>query len=213
MGSKNLFAIAADGPNPKVSGRGLKDINRLINLGEGSKPYRDDGAGGTWRHIPTQHAVGGLPEFNFHPPDTQDAVALQRASVEAGPFVVKAESCYLCGIKCHKNVYDEQGDGEAGSFRAKVDYEPWALLSSNLGLYDQDEALDRVELVDQLAWTPYLLESLSALSWSTIAETPIRPLEADCRSATQQPQNMQFARWAKAGWRRSARVHSDWLLG
>ena len=150
MGSKNLLAIAADGPNPNVSGRGLKDLNRLINLGEGSKPYRDDGAGGTWRHIPTQHAVGGLPEFNFHPPDTQDALALQRSSVEAGPFVVKAESCYLCGIKCHKNVYDAQSDGAAGAFRAKVDYEPWALLSSNLGLYDQDGALDRVELVDQL---------------------------------------------------------------
>jgi aldehyde:ferredoxin oxidoreductase len=150
MGSKNLFAIAADGPNPKAIGRGLKDINREINLGEGSKPYRDDGAGGTWRHIPTQHAIGGLPEFNFNPPGTQDALALQRSSVEAGPFVVKAESCYLCGIKCHKNVYDKQDDGEAGLFRAKVDYEPWALLSTNLGLYDQDGALERVEMVDQL---------------------------------------------------------------
>lgn len=150
MGSKNLFAIAADGPNPTVSGRGLKDINREINLGEGSKPYRDDGAGGTWRHVKAQHEIGGLPEFNFNPPGSEDAVALRRASVEAGPFVVKAESCYLCGIKCHKNVYDEVGGGEVGAFRAKVDYEPWALLSSNLGLYDQDKALDRVELVDQL---------------------------------------------------------------
>ncbi|MDF1595847.1 MAG: aldehyde ferredoxin oxidoreductase C-terminal domain-containing protein [Acidimicrobiia bacterium] len=150
MGSKNLFAIAADGPNPTVSGRGLKDINREINLGEGSKPYRDDGAGGTWRHVKAQHEIGGLPEFNFNPPGTEDAVALRRASVEAGPFTVKAESCYLCGIKCHKNVYDKRSDGEAGPFRAKVDYEPWALLSSNLGLYDQDTALDRVELVDQL---------------------------------------------------------------
>jgi aldehyde:ferredoxin oxidoreductase len=150
MGSKNLVAIAADGPNPVVSGRGLRDINREINLGPGSAGYRDDGGGGTWRMVKMQHDAGGLPEFNFAPPGTDDGVALTRPAVEAsGEYLVRPEGCYLCGIRCHKNVYDAAGD-EAGSFRAKVDYEPLALLSSNLGIYDPGAALDLIALVDEL---------------------------------------------------------------
>ena len=146
MGSKNLLAIAADGPNPKSSSRGLKEINREINLGEGSKGYRDVG---TWRMVGMLHPAGGLPEFNFAPPGTSDGQALTRPTVEDGPYIVKAEACYLCGIKCHKNVYNST-DGEAGDFRAKVDYEPLALLSSNLGIYDADDALTLIDLTDEL---------------------------------------------------------------
>lgn len=152
LGSKNLIAIAADGPNPKASGRGLKDINREISYGEGSKGYRDVG---TWRMVGMLHPAGGLPEFNFAPPGTDEGDRLTRPSAEAGPYFVKAEACYLCGIKCHKNVYDEV-DGEAGEFRAKVDYEPLALLSSNLGIYDMDKALTLIDLVDE-----YAMDSIS----------------------------------------------------
>jgi aldehyde:ferredoxin oxidoreductase len=54
-------------------------------------------------------------------------------------------------------VYDASGaDSEAERFRAKVDYEPWALLSSNLGIYDPDDALDLVALADE-----YALDSIS----------------------------------------------------
>ncbi len=146
MGSKNLLGIIADGPNPNASSRGLKEVNREINLGDGSKGYRDVG---TWRMVGVLHPVGGLPEYNFAPPGTDDGGRLMRPAVEEGPYVVKAEACYLCGIKCHKNVYDEV-DGEAGRFRAKVDYEPLALLSSNLGLYDIDQSLTLIDLTDEL---------------------------------------------------------------
>ena len=146
MGSKNLLAIAADGPNPASSSRGLKEINREINLGEGSKGYREVG---TWRMVEMLHPAGGLPEFNFAPPGTSDGRTLTRTSVEAGPYLIKAEACYLCGIKCHKNVYADVG-GEPGDFRAKVDYEPLALLSSNLGIYDADQALTLIDLADEL---------------------------------------------------------------
>jgi aldehyde:ferredoxin oxidoreductase len=151
MGSKNLLAIAADGPNPSLRTRGLKEINREINLGDGSRGYRDgDGGGGTWRMVSVLHPVGGLPEFNFAPPGTEDGQQLMRDAVEAGTYVVTAEGCYLCGIKCHKNVYNKTEDGDAGKFRAKVDYEPLALLSSNLGIYDDDAALDLIELADEV---------------------------------------------------------------
>jgi aldehyde:ferredoxin oxidoreductase len=150
MGSKNLLAIAADGPNPSMRARGLKDVNREINLGDGSMGYREDGGGGTWRMVSVLHPVGGLPEFNFAPPGTEDGQKLMRDAVEDGPYVVTAEGCYLCGIKCHKNVYNKTEDGNAGKFRAKVDYEPLALLTSNLGIYDDDAALDLIELTDEL---------------------------------------------------------------
>ncbi|MCJ7725131.1 MAG: hypothetical protein MUP76_01895 [Acidimicrobiia bacterium] len=152
LGSKNLFAIAADGPNPAGSGRGLRDINKEINLGEGSARYRDlpEDRGGTWRTMKMMQEASSLPEYNFAPTGSDVSVPLLRPSVEAGPFVVKAEGCYLCGIKCHKNVYDETPDGGAGRFRAKVDFEPITLLSSNLGIFDPDDGLTLIEMSDEL---------------------------------------------------------------
>jgi aldehyde:ferredoxin oxidoreductase len=151
MGSKNLWAIVADGPNPTGGARGLKEINKEINLGEGSARYRDreGDLGGTWRTMKLMQEAGGLPEYNFGSTGTDVSVPLLRPAVEQGPYVIKSESCYLCGIRCHKNVYDDV-DGEAGPFRAKVDYEPITLLTSNLGIFDPDPGLDLIELVDEL---------------------------------------------------------------
>ena len=151
MGSKNLWAIAADGPDPGRV-RGLRDINREINTGPGSARYRDleHDRGGTWRMIPWLGEADMLPEQNFAPSGTDRPMQLARATVEEGPYEVRAEGCYLCGIRCHKNVYDERPDGDLGRFRAKVDYEPFGLLSFNLGVYDADEALSLVDLVDEL---------------------------------------------------------------
>jgi aldehyde:ferredoxin oxidoreductase len=153
MGSKNLLAIAADGPDPQTSPQGLKQVNRQINLGPGSLRYRDvpgSPGGGTWRNAQMLQEVGALPEFNFRPSGTDASMALLRPSVEAGPHVVKAESCRLCGIRCHKNVYDPDPSGEAGRFRTKVDYEPLDLLSANLGIFDPDQAFELIALVDEL---------------------------------------------------------------
>jgi len=149
--SKNLAAVAADGPNPRASAAGFKEVNREINLGTGSARYRDlaHDRGGTWRTFRMMHEVGGLPERNFAPTGTDRSAALYRAAVEAGPYRVRAEGCYLCGIRCHKNVYDAPADG-AGRFRAKVDYEPLTLLSSNLGIFQPDQALALIALTDEL---------------------------------------------------------------
>jgi aldehyde:ferredoxin oxidoreductase len=151
MASKNLYAIAADGPDPGRA-RGLRDINREINLGEGSARYRDleHDRGGTWRTMKMMQEAQSLPEFNFAPTGSDVSVPLLRPRVEDGPYVVKAEGCFLCGIRCHKNVYDETAGGEAGPFRAKVDFEPITLLSSNLGIFDPDAALTFIEMTDEL---------------------------------------------------------------
>jgi aldehyde:ferredoxin oxidoreductase len=151
MGSKNLWAIAADGPDPGRT-RGLRDVNREISTGPGSAFYRDleQDRGGTWKMVTWLGGEGMLPEHNFSPSGTDRALVLSRPGVEAGPYEVKAEGCFLCGIRCHKNVYDADTDGEKGRFRAKIDYEPLALLSFNLGVYDQDAALSAVDLADEL---------------------------------------------------------------
>jgi len=76
---------------------------------------------------------------------------LYRANVEAaGPFRVRAEGCYLCGIRCHKNVYDADPSGGEGRFRTKVDYEPLVLLGPNLGIVDPDQVFDLIALTDEL---------------------------------------------------------------
>ena len=152
LGSKNLLAVAADGPNPRGSGAGLKEVNREINLGPGSARYRDlaHDRGGTWRTFKMMHEVGGMPEMNFAPTGTDRSAVLYRAAVEAGPFTVRAEGCYLCGIRCHKNAYDRDPSGGEGRFRTKVDYEPLVLLGPNLGIFDPDQVFALITLTDEL---------------------------------------------------------------
>lgn len=157
MGSKNLLGIIADSTD-RASGvkppAMLKELNLEIARGKGSARFRDksknNGGGGTWSNYTALNPVHAMPEMNFVPTGTAASVPLYRDNVEQGPYVVKDESCFRCGISCHKNVYDKADDGKAGKFRAKLDFEPLNLLSSNLGIFDIDQALDLVELVDEL---------------------------------------------------------------
>ena len=157
MGSKNLLAIVADTPDRKDAKPPpiLKELNTEVARGKGSARFRDrdknNGGGGTWANYEALNPVHAMPEMNFVPTGTDVSVVLYRPNVEEkGPYVIKDESCFRCGISCHKNVYDPGDDGKAGRFRAKLDYEPLNLLASNIGVFEIDEALDLVELVDEL---------------------------------------------------------------
>ena len=157
MGSKNLLAIVADTPDAKTGSPSpeLKELNLKVARGKGSARFRDkdkgNGGGGTWANYEALNPVHAMPENNFVPTGTEASFKLHRPAVEeAGPWVIKDEACYRCGIKCHKNVYEKGEDGKAGKFRAKLDYEPLNLLASNLGIFDIDQACDLVELVDEM---------------------------------------------------------------
>jgi len=159
MGSKNLLAIVADIKDPKTGKPPdvMKEINGEVARGKGSARFRDKkkndpaGGGGTWANYEGLGPVNCVPEYNFVPAGRGESDVLHRPAVEAdGKHVVKAEACYRCGIRCHKNVYDKGDDGKPGEFRAKLDYEPLNLLSSNLGIFDADQACELVELVDLL---------------------------------------------------------------
>jgi len=156
MGSKNLLAIIADTPDGKHSAPPpiLKELNTEVARGKGSARFRDrdkfNGGGGTWANYEALNPVHAMPEMNFVPTGTDASVVLYRPNVEKGPYVIKDESCFRCGISCHKNVYDPGAGGKAGRFRAKLDYEPLNLLASNIGVFEIDEALDLVERVDEL---------------------------------------------------------------
>jgi aldehyde:ferredoxin oxidoreductase len=160
MGSKQLLAIVAQAPIPKRAklSPALLAANKEISRGEGSRNYRDakkgNGAGGTWRNVAGLHPVGALPEMNFWPQGNDRPSSLYRAAMEE-PYVIKDESCFQCGIACHKNIYEVNevnGRRKAGKFFTKFDYEPLDLLTINLGIYDQQEALEIVELVDQVGF-------------------------------------------------------------
>ena len=155
MGSKNLLAIVANVKDGRAASAGnFKDLNKEVARGPGSARFRDDateGLGGTWANYVALNDQHALPERNFAPTGTDVSVPLYRKHVqETGYYVIKDESCYRCGIKCHKNVYDIGDDGKAGKFRAKLDFEPLNLLSSNLGIFDVDQACTLVELVDEM---------------------------------------------------------------
>lgn len=162
MGSKNLIAIVADVKDrigPKAPPE-LKELNQEVARGKGSAKFRDkskfDGGGGTWANYDALNPVHAMPEMNFVPTGTKVSLPLFRDNWEQGPYVVKDESCFRCGISCHKNVYDEDENGKASKFRAKLDFEPLNLLSSNVGIFEPDECLELCEVVDQ-----YCMDSIS----------------------------------------------------
>jgi len=156
LGSKNVLAIVADTPDRR-GGKlhpQIKELNQEIARGEGSRRFRDakkgNGGGGTWANYQALNPLRAMPEMNFVPTDGDLSVPLHRPNVEQGPYVIKDESCFRCGISCHKNVYDKNEEGKAGQFRAKLDYEPLNLLASNIGIFDIDQAMELVEQVDNL---------------------------------------------------------------
>ena len=163
MGSKNLIAIVSQAPDDKTAvTEVVKEANKIISRGAGSKNYRDDykaeGGGGTWRNIAGLHPIGCLPENNFEPPGNDNAAEIYRGAYEGG-YVIKDEPCFKCGIACHKNIYDRPEGEDAigrkakkGTFRAKFDYEPLDLMAPNCGIYDREQALEVVELADLLCF-------------------------------------------------------------
>ncbi len=152
MGSKNLLAIVADTPDGKLEppAAELKRINNAVGTGDGSRRFRElktGGMGGTWANAEALNPFHAMPEYNFMPTGTDISVPLYRRNVEQlEDFTIKAEACFRCGIRCHKNLYDKR----SGAFRAKFDYEPLVLLSSNLGIFDVGAICELVELTDQL---------------------------------------------------------------
>lgn len=156
MGSKNLLAIVADTPDKKTGKAPpiLKEINTEIARGKGSAKFREkdkhNGGGGTWGNVGALQPLGAFPEMNFIPIGDDSSAPLIRDNAEKGPWVIKDESCFRCGIRCHKNVFEKNEEGKAGKFRAKIDYEPLDLLSANIGIFDIEQALDLVALVDEM---------------------------------------------------------------
>ncbi|MBI3092363.1 MAG: aldehyde:ferredoxin oxidoreductase [Candidatus Tectomicrobia bacterium] len=158
LGSKNVLAMVAD-VEDRQEGRPsarLAAINKEIARGNGSRKYRDadkgGGIGGTMTNYEPLFEVGALPENNFWASGTAAPKGLFRGVIEQ-QFVIKDESCYKCGILCHKNVYEKATPGESsGRFRAKFDYEPLNLLATNLGIHDAESACRLVARCDLLGF-------------------------------------------------------------
>ena len=153
MGSKNLIAIVAQSKDKfgKLS-PAVRDLNREISGGMGSRKFREKnkgGMGGTWTNYEPLQKFYLVPENNFRPTANDGIEDMFRDNLE-DQFVIKAESCFRCGIHCHKNMYARDADGKRGEFLAKFDYEPLNLLATNLGIHDPHQAARLIKRVDLL---------------------------------------------------------------
>jgi aldehyde:ferredoxin oxidoreductase len=153
MGSKNLLALVAAVKDKigKLTPE-VRDINRAVSSGPGSAKFREknkQGMGGTLSNYEPMEKFHVVPQNNFRPLGDGKVDLLFRENVEK-EYIVRAESCYRCGINCHKNVYEKKADGTRGEFRAKFDYEPLDLLATNLGIHNPTEAWQLIKLGDNL---------------------------------------------------------------
>ncbi len=153
MGSKNLIGIIAQSTDVKIKPSvEIRDINKKILTGPGSRKFREakkGGLGGTWANYVSLEQYHFVPENNFRPKGEGKPELLFREAVE-NEFAVKAENCFKCAIACHKNIYEKNEDGTRGKFLAKFDYEPLNLLSTNLGVHDPKQATDLVAMCDKM---------------------------------------------------------------
>ncbi|MBI2832903.1 MAG: aldehyde:ferredoxin oxidoreductase [Acidobacteria bacterium] len=152
MGFKNVIGIVAQASDQVTRLKPeIRDINKEASGGPGSRKFREKekgGLGGTWSNYVPLEEVSFVPQHNFRPTGDGRARLMFRETVEP-EFVIKAESCFRCGISCHKNVYEKNPDGTRGRFLAKFDYEPVNLLSTNIGIDDPRKAAELISLVDQ----------------------------------------------------------------
>lgn len=151
LGYKNVIAIVAQAPDQleRVKPE-IRDINREIGTGPGSRKFREKdkgGLGGTWSGYEMLGPVNLLPQNNFRPKGDGKPKLMSRPEVEP-QFDIKAESCFRCGIHCHKNIYEKTATGGRGRFLSKFDYEPVNLLSTNLGIHDPNQACELLAMVD-----------------------------------------------------------------
>jgi aldehyde:ferredoxin oxidoreductase len=179
MGYKNLLAIVAQSKDKlgKLTPE-LRDLNRAISGGPGSAKFREEnkgGTGGTWSNYAPLHKVHVIPELNFRPRGDDQPVKMMRPEIEKH-FFIKAESCWRCGINCHKNVYERTPEGKAGKFLAKFDYEPVNLLSTNIGLEDGAQVADVIKLVDNLGMDSISLGTTVAYVLDYNQRHPDQPL-------------------------------------
>jgi aldehyde:ferredoxin oxidoreductase len=155
MGSKQVIAFVAQSQDqlPKITPE-MKALNRTISTGPGSAKFRErsrGGLGGTWTNYEPMEKWHIVPQYNFRPSGDGKVDLLSRTTLEDDDrFLIRAESCFRCGINCHKNIYERKADGSQGEFRAKFDYEPLNLLTTNLGIDDPEQAWQLVRLVDNL---------------------------------------------------------------
>ena len=153
LGYKNVIAFVAQAPDrPAKIKPELREYNKEIGAGTGSRRFREKergGLGGTWANYVPLQKLNLVPQNNFRPKADGQVEKMFRDNVE--PQVsIKAESCFRCGIHCHKNVHEKNPDGSRGKFVAKFDYEPVNLLSTNIGIHDPLLAAQLIELTDHL---------------------------------------------------------------
>ena len=151
MGYKNVLALVAQAPDPKMSlTDAVKKVNINVVKGGGAarlQPIKRGGGGGTWAAYDVMQPFHAVPINNFRPQGNDLPERMLRENVEKD-YELESSACWRCGITCHNYVYEKKKDGSRGEFLAKFDYEPLNLLSTNIGVHDPGQAARLIQACD-----------------------------------------------------------------
>ncbi|MBT3297562.1 hypothetical protein HN385_01415 [archaeon] len=148
MGSKNLVAIVVKGER-EVSrthyksqslGNDVKEINREIARGEGTRKYRELGT--FFSNIESLEYLSAGIHQNFSQGNDVNTRNLFRDYLIQDGIEIKDKGCLGCGIKCWKELFKE------GKVLGKLDYENGSLLGPNLGINDVEQIQQLINLTD-----------------------------------------------------------------
>jgi aldehyde:ferredoxin oxidoreductase len=143
LASKNILGIVAMGDKPVYDIGDVVSMNRDIASGKKTEKYRSLGT--FFANIFNQNVLGVAIHDNFSRGRDERATSLQKDKVLSDGYGIKDKGCKGCGIRCWKEILSKEGIA-----LGKIDYEPGALLGTNLGIYDIEKTMSLIELSDTL---------------------------------------------------------------
>jgi len=153
MASKNILGIVARGDASQDMGKDIGNIvalNREIGSGDRTKKYREKGT--YFANIRNQNELGVAIFDNFSRGRDDRAIPLQKDNLITQGYNIKDKGCTGCGVRCWKEILSKEG-----IILGKIDYEPGALLGTNLGIYNIEQTVELITMTDE-----YGLDAISA---------------------------------------------------
>ncbi|MFZ2834521.1 MAG: aldehyde ferredoxin oxidoreductase N-terminal domain-containing protein, partial [Candidatus Moraniibacteriota bacterium] len=143
LGKKNVLGIVILRGSSKVEVGG-KEINRKLIESSSTSKYHVDGT--FWGNLKNLGKLGIGIFDNFQKPKEKtlnEYSELSRESLAKKGLMIKNKGCAGCAIKCWKEIQEKDG-----TILGKMDWEPSALLGTNLGIADAREILELINLGD-----------------------------------------------------------------
>jgi aldehyde:ferredoxin oxidoreductase len=140
LADKGILGVVVRGGNDNVDLGNVKDWNVEVASGSKTRKYRELGT--FFSNIESADGLKVGIHDNFSVGRDERTSRLHRRSLlEQGCSVVD-KGCLGCGVKCWKEIR------KGSEILGKIDYEPGSLLGPNIGIYDIEEVMKLIEMVD-----------------------------------------------------------------